>query len=89
MLQVADVAIADDDVRVAGEERRDEAGDVAAGVLVVRVGVDDDVGAVAEAGVDAGGERRREPFPAAEADDVMDAVRARDLGRLVRRTRRR
>ena len=56
-----------------------------ADVLIVGVGVDDDVGAGFQAGVDAGAERRREPLAAAEADDVMHAVRARDTGGVVAR----
>jgi hypothetical protein len=50
-------AIADHDLRRAPHDRRDELRDVGAGVLIVGVGVDDDVGAEAERGVDAGDER--------------------------------
>ena len=45
VLDVADVAVADDDVGLAREQRRDQPRDVAAGVLIVGVGVDDEVGA--------------------------------------------
>ena len=50
-----------------------------AGVLVVGVGVDDEVGARLERRVDAGRERRRQPLVAAQPDDVVDAARARDV----------
>ena len=55
------------------------------GVLIVGVGVDDEVGAGLEAGVDAGHERRRQPLVPAQPDDVIDAARARDVGRAVAR----
>ena len=45
------------------EERRDELRNVAAGVLVVAVGVDDDVGAELDAGVDPGRECRGQALP--------------------------
>jgi hypothetical protein len=48
VLDVLDLAVADDHVGVAGEDRLDELDDVAAVVLVVGVGVDDDVGAELE-----------------------------------------
>ena len=49
-------------------------------VLIVGVGVDDEVGALLDGGVDAGDERRREPLVAAHADDVIHAAGARDVG---------
>ena len=64
-----------------GQQQRD----VAAGVLVVGVGVDDVVGAQLERGVDAGSEGRGQPLAAAEADHVVDAAGAGDLGRAVAR----
>ena len=54
-------------------------------VLVVGVGVDDEVGARLEARVDAGLERRRQPLVAAQPDDVVDAAGARDVRRPVAR----
>jgi hypothetical protein len=51
--EAADVAIADADVGLAAQQRRDERRNVLAGVLIVGVGVDDDVGPRLEAGVDA------------------------------------
>ena len=67
------------------EDRRDELGDVAAFVLVVGVGVDDHVGAELQAGVEAGLERGGEALVVGQPDDVVDAVRARDLDRPVGR----
>ena len=59
---VVDLAVADDHVGVAGDDRRDELRDVRAVVLVVGVGVDDHVGAELQARVEARpGSRRRGP----------------------------
>ena len=82
---LADLAVADDDVGLAGEDRRDQLGDVGAAVLVVGVGVDDDVGAELEAGVEAGLEAGRQPLVVGQPDDVLDAVLAGDLDRAVGR----
>ena len=60
-------------------------GDVGAAVLVVGVGVDDDVGAELEAGVEAGLEAGREALVVGQADDVLDPVLAGDLDRAVGR----
>ena len=73
------LAIADADVGAPGQHGLDEAGDVDAAVLVVGVGVDDQIGAQAQAGVEPGHVRRREPAVAREADDVVDAELRRDL----------
>ena len=67
------------------EQRREQPAMSRAGVLVVGVGVDDEVGAELERRVDAGHERRGQALAAPEPDDVMDAVRARDLGGAVAR----
>jgi hypothetical protein len=80
-----DVAIADADVGLAGDQRLQQLLDVAARILIVGVGVDDVVGAEFDGGVDARHERRGEAFVAAEADDVMHAVRARHVRRAVAR----
>ena len=53
-------------------------------VLVVGVGVDDDVGAQAQRGVEAGHEAGGQALAAREAHDVVGAVRARHLGRASR-----
>ena len=57
----------------------DELGDVGAVVLVVGVGVDDHVGAELERRVEAGLEAVGQALVVRQPDDVVDAVRARDL----------
>ena len=74
---------ADHQVRLAGEDRRGELRDVVGAVLVVGVGIDDDVGAGAQRRLDAGGERPREALVAPQADDVIDAGGLGDGDRLV------
>ncbi len=74
-----------DHVGAAGEDRRDQLRDVAAEVLVVGVGVDDDVGAELQRRVEAGLEAGRQALVVRQLDDVVDAVRARDLDRAVGR----
>jgi hypothetical protein len=84
VLDLVGLAVADDHVGVAGEDRLDELPDVAAEVLVVGVRVDDDVGAELERRVEARLERRRQPAVVGEAHDVMDAVLACHLDGAVR-----
>jgi hypothetical protein len=79
VLDVLHLAVADDHVGVAGQHRADELGDVAAVVLVVAVGVDDDVGAELQARVEAGLEGVGEALVVRQADDVVDAVLTGDL----------
>ncbi len=83
VLDRADLAVADDHVGAALEDRAHEARDVGPVVLVVGVGVDDHVGAELQAGVEAGLEGAGEPLVVGERDDVVDAVAARDGDRLV------
>jgi hypothetical protein len=64
---------------VARKHRRHQLRDVGRVVLVVGVGVDDQVGAQLEARVEPRLERGREALVVRKADDVLDAVRARDL----------
>ena len=73
MLDVLDLAVADDHVGVAVEDGRDELADVPTVVLVVGVGVDDHIGAELQARVQAGLEARGEALVVGEADDVVDA----------------
>ncbi len=65
--------VADDDVGFARHHRRDQIGDVAAGILVVGVGVDDDVRPQAEAGVQPALEGAGQPLVLPVTDDVVDA----------------
>ena len=85
MLDPADLAVADDHVGLAGEDRRHQLRDVGAAVLVVGVGVDDDVGAELQAGVEAGLEAGGEALVVGQPDDVLDPVLAGDLDRAVGR----
>ena len=80
VLQLGDVAIADDEIGRAAQQRREQLADIAAGVLIVGVGVDDEIGVLLQRRVDAGHERRRQPLVPRQPHDVMDAVRARDVG---------
>ena len=79
------LAVADDHVGLAGEDRRDQLRDVGAHVLVVGVGVDDDVGAELQAGVEPRLETRREPLVVGQPDDVLDAAFARHRDRAIGR----
>ena len=72
-----DIAIADGDVGLAAEERSQQLGHVLARVLVVGIGVHDEVGPTLEAGVDPRHECRREALVAREPNHVVDAARAR------------
>ena len=83
VLDLVRLAVADHHVGVAGEDRRHELRDVAAEVLVVGVGVDDDVGAELQRGVEAGLEGRGQAPVVRQPHDVVDAVLARDLHRAV------
>ncbi len=77
------LAVTDDDVRPTGQDGRDDTRDVLAAVLVVGIGVDDHVGAQAERGVDAGGERRGEPAVVGKAHDVVHSELHRPFARSV------
>jgi hypothetical protein len=77
------LAVADHHVRAPLEDRRHQPGDVGTRVLVVGVGVDDQVGAELEAGVEPGLEARREALVVGQTDDVVDAARARHVHRAV------
>ena len=85
VLELRDLAVADHHVGAARDDRLDELRDVARVVLVVGVGVDDDVGAELERGVEPGLEGGGEALVVRQPDDVVDAVRARDLDRAVGR----
>ena len=85
VLELRDLAVADHHVGAARDDRLDQLRDVARVVLVVGVGVHDDVGAELEARVEPGLERGGEALVVREPDDVVDAVRARDVDRAVGR----
>ncbi len=79
------LAVADRDVGGARDQGLHEVGDLRLRILVVAVGVDDDVGAVTERVVHAVAERAGEPLVAHVVHEVGDAVRLRDLDGAVAR----
>jgi hypothetical protein len=85
VLDRLDVAIADDDVRLARKQRSEQGRDVVAHVLVVAVGVDNVIGAELQRRVDARHECGGESLAARETDDVVDARHQRDVAGAVGR----
>ncbi len=85
MLDLPHPSVADDHVGLAPEDGTDELRDLAPRVLVVAVGVDDDVGSERERGLEAGFERRRESPAPRGALHVLDPVPLRDFRRSVGR----
>ena len=79
MRVVAHAAVADHDIGIARNHRRDQLGDVRAFILAVGIGVDDDVRPVAKREVDPALECGGEPAIAAVAHYVVHAVLARDI----------
>jgi hypothetical protein len=75
-----DAAVADDDVGAALQDRLDKRGDVAAVILVIGVGVDDDVGALGQRPVEPRAEGRGKPAVGPVLDDVADAEAGGNLG---------
>jgi len=63
-----------------GQHGGDQGRDVVAGILVVGVGVDDDIRPQAQAGVDAALEGAGQPQVLRVADDVADTVGRGDRG---------
>ena len=83
VLDAVGVAVAHHHVGVAGDDRLHQLHDVPAVVLVVGVGVHDHVGAELQAGVEPGLEGGRQPLVVGEPHDVVHAVRAGDVDRVV------
>lgn len=75
--------IADNDVGLPTEDRLHQFRDVLTAVLVVGVGVHDDVGTKGEGGVEPQGEGPGKPPILGETGDVVDATLAGDLGSAV------
>jgi len=73
------------DVGLAVHDGPDQPGDVLPAVLVIGVGVDDDVGAQAERRLQAGGERCCQPLVLLQPDDVVGPRFPRHLGGAVGR----
>src|SRR3954451_543764 len=76
MVDRHDLAVADDHVGAALEDRRDELGGVGAVGLVVGVGVGDQVGPARQRRVEPGLETRGQALVVGQTDDVVDAVLA-------------
>lgn len=79
-------AVADDDVGAAVEDRLDQARDIGALVLIVAVGIDDDVGAEPQAGVEPDAEGARQALVVLVDENMIDAKLPRHLDRAVRRS---
>ena len=79
------LTVADDHVGMALQDRADQVGDARGRVLVVCIGVDDDVGTELEAGVESGLEAGGQALVLGELDDVIDAVGDGDVDRRVGR----
>jgi hypothetical protein len=71
--------VADNDIGATIENWPDEVRDVGARILIVTVGVDDDICAQAKAGIDAGAEGAGQAAVPRMADVVVDPGRPRDL----------
>ena len=89
MLHQVDLPVGDDDVGAALHDRPHQVRDPVLRVLVVSVGVDDDVGADLQRVVDPILERAGKPLVAGVAHEVCNAERARDLDGHGRSSRRR
>lgn len=83
MLDLGNRPCADHHVGPVLKHRLSEQRYVGGYILVVGVGVDDDIGAEPQARVDAGHEGVGEAAIAGMAHDMVDAVRARHLGGVV------
>jgi hypothetical protein len=71
---LADGPSPDDNVRFSADDRPDEQRDVSSTVLVVGVGVHDNVRALFQASFDARGKTARQPLMARQADNVMSTA---------------
>ena len=80
VLQCGHPPVTHHDVGLAVHDGLDQTGDVLPAVLVIGVGINDDVGAQAERRLQAGGERRRQPLVLLQPDDVVGPCFPRHLG---------
>ena len=83
VLERRHTAIPDCQLGLVRQDRLDQTDDVRRLVLIVRVSVHDDVGAVQERRLESSTVRRREPTVTGESHDVVDAIGACDRRRLV------
>lgn len=79
MFRVVNGTFANDDIGRTVKDGADQFFNIIAAVLVIGIGVDDDIGAVAEAGVKACHKAFGKAFVAAEVYDVVDAPASGDL----------
>ena len=86
MRDLARLPVADDHVGLPSDDRRDQLGNVRPAILVVAIGVDDDVRTLAQGFLDPARETAREAAIGAVLHDVVDTETPRDLDRAVGRT---
>ena len=79
MVDLRDVPVAHDHLRPVLQYRANQLGDIAAVVLVVGIGIYDDVGAKLEAGIEARLESGSQPLVAGQLDNVIDPAFLRHL----------
>ena len=65
--------VSDDDIRRAVEDRANQLGDVAPGILVVPIGIDDDVGTERQGSFDTAAKGSCQALVVLMLDDVIDA----------------
>ena len=86
MLITQRLTVANDQVCLVGKDGGDQLADLAARILVVRVGVDDDVRPEGERKLHTADERARETAVAAVPQDVIRATFQRHVGSVISRT---
>jgi hypothetical protein len=84
MRYLSDRPCPDDNVRTVAKDWRDKRSDVLRTVLIVAIGVDDDVGTGAQGRFDAGAECVAEPASLRQSHDMRDAMGTCDFSRTVR-----
>lgn len=83
MLNSVGLSIPNDDLRPAFQDGSAELRDVEAGILIVAVGIDDDIGAKPQARVDTGSEGNCKAFVALVVDNIISTALVRYLDRSV------
>jgi len=80
---VAHATITDDDIRFTGQNRRHQFADILAFILVVGIGIDDDIGAFGQRLVDPRLESRRKSAVGPVPDNMIDTEPARGAAGIV------
>ena len=83
MIDRPNFAVAYNHVGLSIDDRLDKLGDVVAVVLVIRVGIDDDIGSMLERELKTGHERESETLIVTEGKDMISSLAQRQLGRPV------